>query len=123
LAVLVYDQHDVRPAEIPGFAQFGSKALCLIYSFFRIRKAFPDLIGKAFRAVQDMKKISCHGGSPEYHAKISCGLEIVLTDYAGLSVGLSSRNNHAFSVVKGGTKSRIESGRRCTRPPAHVFRA
>jgi hypothetical protein len=27
----------------------------------------------------------------------------------GLSVGLSSRNNHALSVVKGETNSRIES--------------
>ena len=56
-----------------------------------------------------MKKILRHGGSPGYHAKISCGLEIVSDDYAGLSVGLSSRKNHALSVVKGETKSRIES--------------
>jgi hypothetical protein len=69
LAVLVHYQYEVRPAEIPGFTQFGSEALGLIYSFFRIRKALPDLIGKEFRAVQDMEKILRHGGSPEYHAK------------------------------------------------------
>jgi hypothetical protein len=56
-----------------------------------------------------MKKILRHGESPGYHAKISCGLEIVSDDYTGLSVGLSSRKNHALSVVKGETKSRIES--------------
>jgi hypothetical protein len=31
------------------------------------------------------------------------------SSYGRLSVGLSSRNNHALSVVKGETKSRIES--------------
>jgi hypothetical protein len=61
--VLVYHQYEVRLAKITGLAQFGSKAPGLVHSFFWIRKALPDLIGKEFRAVEDVKKILRHGES------------------------------------------------------------
>jgi len=51
LAVLVHYQNDVRPAELAGFTQFGSEAPSVIDSFFWIREAFAELIGKEFRAV------------------------------------------------------------------------
>jgi hypothetical protein len=63
LAVLVDDQYQVRPAEITGLAQFGREAPGLVDGFFRIRKALPDVVGKEFRAVDDVKKILRHGQS------------------------------------------------------------
>jgi hypothetical protein len=66
LTVLVHYQYAVRFAEVTGFTQFSGETFGLINSFFRIRKAFAELIGKEFRPVQDMKKIARHDASPKH---------------------------------------------------------
>jgi hypothetical protein len=60
VAVFVHDAHEISPAELACLPQFGSKELGLLYGFFRTRKFLSHFIGKDFRAVADMKKVS-HG--------------------------------------------------------------
>jgi hypothetical protein len=57
VAILIQHEHQTRPTELAGLAQFGGKDLGLTYRKFGARKSISVLIGENFWTVKDMEEV------------------------------------------------------------------
>ena len=58
LAILIQHQHQIRPTELAGLAQFDRKGLGLTYRKFRARKSISVVIREYVRTVKNMEEVS-----------------------------------------------------------------